>query len=539
VGQAQPKKILSITPKTDSPTTLIKNRQTEELVIGLCGSVGSGISTVGRAIAKALKKHRYQVSIEKVTDHIIALTEPIPDGTPVYERISKLQYLGNDLRSNNGDDFLSQQIIWTIADKRHQAVADKLGIKKEDLDYRDTNSESWRHVTIIDSLKNPAEVELLNLVYGHMFYLFGVLCDDDERRTRLTKKGQMKPHEALLLMEKDKQEKDSNGQQVIKTLQLSDFFVRNNNRESVEREPPIDRFTQLILRQNNITPTIEEYGMFMAESAAKLSGCMSRQVGAAILSKDGEIISTGRNDVPSPRGGLYWENKQHNDCRCLHVEGHECENYRSKELIYKKIENLISDKFSNVKDGKNDEQIDSNTSNIIKFLKSDSEIKDLLEYSKAVHAEMDAITTAARVGGRSLKDTVLYSTTFPCHHCARHIVASGIKTVYYIEPYEKSLAKRLHDDSITLGHENPNGAKNSDQVEKVQFLHFEGVAPKQYLHLFTCNDRKENGRLKEIDLSTQKPASVTYLDNFVDRESKIVESLASSGETNPPPEEQK
>ncbi|MDN3612645.1 hypothetical protein QWZ16_23945 [Vibrio ostreicida] len=26
---------------------------------------------------------------------------------------------------------------------------------------------------------------------------------------------------------------------------------------------------------------------------------------------------------------------------------------------------------------------------------------------------------------------------FPCHNCAKHIVASGIKRVVYVEPYPK------------------------------------------------------------------------------------------------------
>lgn len=39
-------------------------------------------------------------------------------------------------------------------------------------------------------------------------------------------------------------------------------------------------------------------------------------------------------------------------------------------------------------------------------------------------------------------------TTFPCHYCARHIVAAGIYEVQYIEPYPKSKALQLHADAI-------------------------------------------------------------------------------------------
>lgn len=57
-----------------------------------------------------------------------------------------------------------------------------------------------------------------------------------------------------------------------------------------------------------------------------------------------------------------------------------------------------------------------------------------------MHAEMFAITDAAR-RGLSVRDATLYCTTFPCHMCARHIIASGIRKVVYIEPYPKSMAK--------------------------------------------------------------------------------------------------
>jgi deoxycytidylate deaminase len=31
--------------------------------------------------------------------------------------------------------------------------------------------------------------------------------------------------------------------------------------------------------------------------------------------------------------------------------------------------------------------------------------------------------------------------SFPCHMCARHIIATGLREVVYIEPYPKSVAK--------------------------------------------------------------------------------------------------
>src|SRR5690606_6216358 len=75
-------------------------------------------------------------------------------------------------------------------------------------------------------------------------------------------------------------------------------------------------------------------------------------------------------------------------------------------------------------------------------------ISSLIEFSRSIHAEMDAILSASREG-ISTVGCDLYVTTYPCHSCARHLVAAGIRRVYYVEPYIKSLALELHSDAIT------------------------------------------------------------------------------------------
>jgi deoxycytidylate deaminase len=99
----------------------------------------------------------------------------------------------------------------------------------------------------------------------------------------------------------------------------------------------------------------------------------------------------------------------------------------------------------------------------------------------------DCDVSSARRGGPSLVGGSLFTTTFPCHNCARHIVAAGIKRVLYIEPYEKSLALELHDDAIVSD-------TDGDSESRVRFMHFEGVAPRQYQQLFAAKgERKKDG----------------------------------------------
>lgn len=49
------------------------------------------------------------------------------------------------------------------------------------------------------------------------------------------------------------------------------------------------------------------------------------------------------------------------------------------------------------------------------------------KYAYVVHAELNAILNSPR----SLKDTILYVSLFPCNECAKAIIQSGIKKIYY------------------------------------------------------------------------------------------------------------
>jgi deoxycytidylate deaminase len=67
-----------------------------------------------------------------------------------------------------------------------------------------------------------------------------------------------------------------------------------------------------------------------------------------------------------------------------------------------------------------------------------------------IHAEANAITRAARLG-IATDGAYIYTTTLPCSECAKMIVASGIKKVYYVETYKADrTVKYLQDNKIEL-----------------------------------------------------------------------------------------
>ncbi|WP_425516553.1 deaminase [Pseudohalocynthiibacter aestuariivivens] len=105
----------------------------------------------------------------------------------------------------------------------------------------------------------------------------------------------------------------------------------------------------------------------------------------------------------------------------------------------------------------------------------------MTEYGRMVHAEMNAITDAARLG-RGVKNAILYVTTFPCHNCAKHIIAAGIKRIVFIEPYPKSRTELLYGDAI---------ATSQKDTDSLQLEHFSGISPRRYRDIFEKGKRRD------------------------------------------------
>lgn len=249
------------------------------------------------------------------------------------------------------------------------------------------------------------------------------------------------------------------------------------------------RFTELVFGNTFHTPAKDEQGMFCANGAALRSASLARQVGAALCRGDGTVIGLGVNEVPKFSGGLYWDDDSF-DGRDFR-SGHDTSARMRETLLADILDRLQrnqwlaeSRKTSHVtemvkealRDGKDGEPP----------IMNGAQFTSTIDFVRAVHAEMAAITDAAR-HGVATKDCVLYTTTFPCHDCAKHIVAAGIKRVVYLEPYAKSLIGELYADSIVVDGEGQCG-------DKVPFEPFVGIAPKRYSDLFTLAGRSRKNK---------------------------------------------
>lgn len=257
-----------------------------ELILGLVGSIGTDLTSVAKIIEDRLKAFNYSSKSIKVSVDVIAnMVENPPVCGEEFERISSYMEEGNKLRRDNKDCSI---LALGVAARINQMRGDTPG----------------RSSFIINSLKSPHEVQRLRKIYSNGFFLIGVHADLERRRSYLMKDLRISEENSARLIARDADEGDDYGQHTRDTYHLSDFFINyDGNHDSLKMQ--VWRVLDLLLGKPYVTPTFDEYAMFMAFSASLRSADLSRQVGA-VLTKNECIVTTGANDVPKAHGGLYW-----------------------------------------------------------------------------------------------------------------------------------------------------------------------------------------------------------------------------------------
>ncbi|MCC8421498.1 anti-phage dCTP deaminase [Photorhabdus thracensis] len=372
-----------------------------EVVIGLVGAVGTDLEIIKNSITQKLNSFRYETQEVRISSEIISVLREIPPIMDNYEKISCLMSEGNHLREVSQDNSIL-------------ALAAVAKINKGRKKAHFLPIPSYRKAYIINSLKHPDEVNALRNIYANGFFLIGVYTSESQRLRNLIVDKDIDELRAKKLINRDSNEGNIWGQHTRDTYELSDFFISYDGNKN-RTDNNIWRILDLIFGNPYVTPTFDEFAMFMAFSASLRSGDLSRQVGA-VLTKEKNIISTGANDVPQFGGGLYWPDYVEDSIEDVEngrdYKIGEDSNAKEKRLI---IEDILKD----IVDGKKEE---------FKEYLLRSKIKDITEYGRVVHAEMEAILACAR-SNVSTCNGILYCTTFPCHNCAKHIVACGIKRV--------------------------------------------------------------------------------------------------------------
>jgi len=440
---------------SDTERLLLDNTYSDsEIIIGLVGAVGTDLEQVKRITTARLGAFNYTTKEIRVSKDIIKEIGNIEDSSDSYKTISSYMNEGNKLRELSEDNSILAL-----------AVSAKINHIRTETSGNGEATPLKRTAFVINSIKHPDEVQRLRQIYSNGFFLVGVYADEKRRFDYLTKNLRMSSQQASELIERDADECDKFGQHTRDAFHLSDFFIHfDGNADKFQND--IWRTLDLIFGKPYVTPTFDEFAMFMAFSASLRSADLSRQVGA-VVARDENIIATGANDIPKAGGGLYWPEFDVTKNEIVDAEdGRDYKRGEDSNAVEKR--RIIQDILDKVPD--------EHRELLSGYLES-SRIKDITEYGRVVHAEMEAILACAR-NNIGTKGAELYCTTFPCHNCAKHIIASGIKRVVYVEPYPKSKAFEFHSDSISLGKSDKNN---------VVFEPFVGVGPRSFFNLFSMN----------------------------------------------------
>jgi hypothetical protein len=89
--------------------------------------------------------------------------------------------------------------------------------------------------------------------------------------------------------------------------------------------------------------------------------------------------------------------------------------------------------------------------------------------------------------------------------------------VYFIEPYRKSLAVKLHDDAMS---------EDEAEQDKVILRQYDGVAPRRFMSLFKANaERKKDGKLIKANAQSAMPVIKLSLEAIPRLEAMVVDGL--------------
>lgn len=365
-------------------------------IIGLTGSFGSGCTYVAREI---LAPNGYRFL--SLSD---ALREEYSSNERGTQAISRraLQQFGDELRKEHDADYLAECVSRQIsADPAANA------------------SQKW----VIDSIRNPAEVHFLR-GFSANFFLFGVYATKTRRWQRIQGVYDRNQREFDEDDERDTGRRSERcGQRVEDCFSEADVVLANEaDFAEVVGEPfhdfrrKVEGYVDLVSKPlSGRQPTQSESLMAAAYTISQRSSCLQRKVGAVIVDDEGNMISSGFNEVPRE------------DRPCVKEYG-KCGRARDWE----RFQSLLREEFP---------ESHKNHQSLLDRVRREFR---MLDHCRALHAEENAIVNLAR-NGRSvpLEQCKLYCTTYPCRQCANKIVNLGIRHVVYCEPYPDEEARAI------------------------------------------------------------------------------------------------
>jgi deoxycytidylate deaminase len=474
------------------------DREKQELFIGLVGAMGTNLEETSDVLYEILQSYGYECDVVQISELIKRVPEYASfEKRHAYEYYDRMIEGGNKIcEVLNDKGALAEMAVWRVHEIRNERPV------------------TSRRAFIFRSLKRPEEARRLREMYGGLFYTVAVFADEDTREDRMTRRINMdvgRPDDpngrpqAQRLIRRDEREDMEWGQKVSDTFAEADYFVRSD--DATELRTALTRFVTLVFKKPYVSPTRSEVAMMHAYAAGLRSADLSRQIGAVIVARDGRVLTTGCNEVPRPGGGQYWAGDK-DDARDWRL-GRDMNDLKKRDTIVELISKLDGVILpEHLLDGVDPLYEDLAKRKTFQGTRADA----LIEFGRVAHAEMAALNGALLETIR-IRDADLYCTTFPCHMCTRLIIGAGIRNVFYIEPYPKSVALELYGKNEIKVNPTltPPEVEERQRSEKpcdlrTYYIPFEGVAPRRYPELFSNGKQKNNdGTVKGFKPLDEKP----------------------------------
>lgn len=197
-----------------------------------------------------------------------------------------LQDIGDNIRQS-GNPFSNRSQVVTFENVFRIAEEANLLIKY----YRNRQDSKRIHHFVIENFRNPYEVEY----FRYRYYEFFLVSINSEKDIRQSRPGFSEDRDLRDQGVKNKIY-EFYKQNVSRCVYISDIAVTNNKNLNELYEKWVEYFS-LVVKPGTITPSNNEQFMNQAYSMALKSSCISRQVGAIIVGKNGYVIGAGWNDA--------------------------------------------------------------------------------------------------------------------------------------------------------------------------------------------------------------------------------------------------
>jgi deoxycytidylate deaminase len=166
--------------------------------------------------------------------------------------------------------------------------------------------------------------------------------------------------------------------------------------------------------------------MQIAFAARANSGCISRQVGAAITDENYSVKAVGWNDVPS--GQVPCLLRRATDL-LSGVDKEAFSDYENRDSKFKTQVASSYKRYSLINaSGRSSAYCFKTEYNTL--VKEKNQV-----HTRSLHAEENAFLQIVKQGGQGIAGGKLYTTASPCELCAKKAFQLGIKNIYYIDPY--------------------------------------------------------------------------------------------------------